>query len=630
MSENRIFIFDFDSTFIQIEALEELAAIALKDHPHRQAIINQMKDITNQGVEGGISFAESLQKRIKLFHANRGHLDTLVRRLRRKISVSITRNKAFFLDNTDRIYIVSGGFHEFIDPIVKPYGISRDHIYANTFKFDEYDNIIGYDENNILAQEDGKVALLKSLRLNGDIYVIGDGYTDYQMREAGLANRFYAFTENIRRNGVIEKADHVTPSFDEFLYENKLPMSISYPKNRIEVLLLENVHSEGIRLLQNEGFNVDYIKSSLDEDELAERISNVWILGLRSKTQVTNKVLAKAERLLAIGAFCIGTDQVDLNECARRGIAVFNAPFSNTRSVVELAIGEIIMLMRGVFAKSMNMHQGVWEKSAQHNFEIRGKKLGIVGYGNIGSQLSVLAEALGMEVHFYDIVEKLSLGNARKCRSLRELLRKVDVVTLHVDGNRANTNLFGEKEFRLMKDGSIFLNLSRGFIVDSAALLKYIQKGKILGAAVDVFQREPKSNDEPFVSELQGLPNVILTPHIGGSTEEAQHNIADFVARKMIDYVNSGDTLNSVNFPNLQLPTLRNAHRLIHIHENKPGMLAQINSILAEREINIVGQYLKTNETIGYVITDIAKKYDQGVIDDLKKIPGTIRLRILY
>ena len=400
--------------------------------------------------------------------------------------------------------------------------------------------------------------------------------------------------------------------------------------NHKNVLLLENIHPNGISIYRNEGFEVKTVNAGLSEDELCEQIQGVSILGIRSKTRITKKVLKNADKLLAIGAYCIGTNQIDLKSCSDNGIVVFNAPFSNTRSVVELALGEIIMLIRGVFEKSNQLHKGTWIKSADRNFEIRGKKLGIVGYGNIGSQLSVLAEAIGMQVYFYDIDDKLVLGNARKCDTLNDLLAIADVVTIHVDGRSENKNMIGQKEFDQMKEGVIFLNLSRGFVVDIAALVKNTNSGKISGAAVDVFPIEPKGNYEQFFSELQNLPNVIITPHIGGSTEEAQKNITEFVSNKIVDFMFKGRTTLSVNFPNLQLPEIKNAHRLIHIHQNIPGVLAKINNILASNSINIVGQYLKTNEHIGYVITDICREYDRDVITDIRNIPGTIRFRLLY
>ncbi len=402
-------------------------------------------------------------------------------------------------------------------------------------------------------------------------------------------------------------------------------------KNRnINVILLENIYPDAVKIYQDEGITVKIVTGSLDEEELCKQIKDVSIIGIRSKTQVTERVLKCAEQLLVIGAYCIGTNQIDIDACSKRGIVVFNAPYSNTRSVVELVLGEIIMLIRGVFDRSAKLHQGIWDKSSSGTFEIRGKKLGIIGYGNIGAQLSVVAEAVGMKVYYYDLVEKLALGNARKCDSMEELLTKVDVVTVHVDGSPENRGLIGAEQFKIMKNGSVFLNLSRGFVVDMDALVDNIKVGKIRGAAVDVFPDEPKHNNERFRSELQQLPNVIITPHIGGSTEEAQRNIAEFVTSKIIDFVYNGGTALSVNFPNLQLPEIRDSHRLIHLHQNVPGILAKVNNILAAHSINIVGQYLKTNENIGYVITDISREYGSEVITEIKNIPGTIHFRILY
>jgi len=630
MKLNKYFVIDFDSTFTKAEAFDVLADISLKDHPDFEKIRAEIVNITNQGMDGSISFRESLEKRIKLLAPNRRHLDQLVVVLRGMVSESFKRNREFFQTYADNIYIISNGFHAFIDPVVTEFGIKPENILANRFVFDEQGNVTGFDKENPLSQNNGKVEQLKRLNLPGDVYVIGDGYTDYEIKHAGLANKFFAFTENVEREKVLNKADHIAPSLDEFLYLNKLNTAISYPKNRIHVLLLENVHPFAVEAFKAEGFSVETYPAGLDEDELCEKIKNVSVLGIRSKTMVTAKVLANANKLMTIGAFCIGTNQIDLKEATKRGVAVFNAPYSNTRSVVELVIGEIIMLIRNITDKSAKMHKGVWDKSAKGSFEIRGKKLGIIGYGNIGSQLSVLAESLGMKVLYYDREERLALGNATKCRSLKELLEQADIISLHTDGRKENTNMISVKEFDLMKKGVIFLNLSRGHIVDIKALKENIQSGKVAGCAIDVFPHEPKSNDEEFVSELRGLPNTIITPHIGGSTLEAQENIAQFVSGKFLDYINNGGTSNSVNFPNLSLPTLENAHRLIHIHSNVPGILARINQVLAENGINIVGQYLKTNESIGYVITDINKGYNENVIKELRAIENTIKFRVLY
>jgi D-3-phosphoglycerate dehydrogenase len=622
-------VIDFDSTFTKVEGLDELAAIALQEAENGEAIIAEIKHITDLGMAGKLSFRESLMQRVSLLKAHRRHLPKLVENLKNQVSDSFRRNIAFLQDYADTILVISSGFKEFIVPIVTEYGIKSENIYANSFLTDEAGNIIGVEEG-VLAQNKGKVALLQSLNLQGDVYVLGDGYTDFEMREAGLANKFYAFTENVERDSVTEKADHITPSLEEFLYVNKFPMAISYPKNRINVLLLENIHPRAVEIFRKEGYNVEFYKDAMDEAELAEKIKNVSVLGIRSKTRVTEKVLANANKLMLVGAFCIGTTQIDTEACAKRGVAVFNAPYSNTRSVVELAIGEMIMLTRNIFDTARGMHEGTWNKSAKNSREIRGKKLGIIGYGNIGTQLSVLAEALGLEVYYYDITDKLALGNARRCETMEELFQIADIISLHVDDRPENRNLIRTEHFALMQDGVIFINLSRGFVVDVPALAEAIRSGKVRGASVDVFPYEPKGNAEEFVSELRGLPNLILTPHIGGSTEEAQENIANYVPSKVLNYVNKGDTFGSVNFPNLQLPEQKNAHRLLHIHLNTPGILAKINQILARHDINILGQYLKTTETIGYVITDIDKEYDKQVIQDLKDIPNTIKFRVLY
>ncbi|MBL0744407.1 phosphoglycerate dehydrogenase [Chryseolinea lacunae] len=630
MKLNKYFVIDFDSTFTKVEAFDVLADISLKDHPEQAQRKSQIIAITNQGMNGSLSFRESLEKRLNLLAPTRQHLGPLIALLRDLVSESFKRNREFFTTYSDNIYIISNGFREFIEPIVTEYGIKAENILANEFRFDEDGRVVGFDTENPLSANGGKVEQLKKLNLPGDVYVIGDGYTDYEIKHAGLANKFYAFTENVERENVLKQADHITPSLDEFLYLNKLNTAISYPKNRINVLLLENVHPVAVELLKSEGFNVETYHAALTEDELIEKIKNVSVLGIRSKTQVTARVLEHANRLMVIGAFCIGTNQIDLKTATKKGIAVFNAPFSNTRSVVELAVAEMIMLMRNIVDKSSKMHNGVWDKSAKGSFEVRGKKLGLIGYGNIGTQLSVIAESLGMKVLYYDTEEKLSLGNAIKCKSMKEVLEQADVLSLHVDGRESNQNLIGPKEFALMKKGVIFINLSRGHIVDIQALRENVLSGKVAGCAIDVFPYEPVSNDEEFMSELRGLPNTILSPHIGGSTSEAQENIGNFVPGKIMDYINTGSTSNSVTFPNLTLPLLENAHRLIHIHENVPGILAKINHILANNGINIVGQYLKTNESIGYVITDINKQYDKDVIKELREIDNTIKFRVLY
>ncbi len=405
---------------------------------------------------------------------------------------------------------------------------------------------------------------------------------------------------------------------------------LSYPKNKINVLLLEKVDKIAFDLFKEEGYNVESLDGSLNEKDLIKKIKDVSILGIRSKTIISDKVIKSANKLLAIGAFCIGTNQIKFESCNDSGIVVFNAPYSNTRSVVEIVIAQIINLMRKIVIKSNKMHLGVWRKDSLDSFEIRNKVIGIVGYGNIGSQLSVICEALGMKVLYYDILDKLSIGNAKKCKSLNELLKNSDIVSLHVDGKKSNTNLISDKEFSIMKEKSILVNYSRGNVVDIDSLIKNIKSKKLMGAALDVFPEEPSNNKEKFESKVKGIEEIILSPHIGGSTKEAQKNIGSYVPDKIIDFINSGNTSSSVNFPKLSLPEQSDSHRLIHIHKNEPGVMLEINKIISEYNINIKGQYLKTNEEIGYVITDIDSVYNKEVVKSLKNIPATIKLRVLY
>ena len=397
----------------------------------------------------------------------------------------------------------------------------------------------------------------------------------------------------------------------------------------MRALLLENVHPLGSSVLTDAGIEVESHASALDEGELIEALHGFDLLGIRSKTEVTEKVIESCPDLVAIGAFCIGTNQIDLEAATRRGIAAFNAPYSNTRSVVELAIANIIAMARRLTERDKALHAGVWDKSATGSHEIRGRTLGIIGYGNIGSQLSVVAEMLGMQVYFYDTDDKLSLGNARRCSSLDELLDSVETVTLHVDGRAGNAGIFGAEQFERMRPRSLFLNLSRGFVVDYDALRDAVVSGHIAGAAVDVFPKEPKSRGETFESPLRGLPNVILTPHVGGSTEEAQEDIGRFVGTKLRDYVTGGSTSLSVNLPTLTVAPSAHAQRIAHIHQNTPGVLAHVNQVLAEHEVNIGGQVLATRGHSGYVVTDTDSSLSAEVVAGLRAVPETIRLRVI-
>lgn len=406
---------------------------------------------------------------------------------------------------------------------------------------------------------------------------------------------------------------------------------VSLEKDRIKILLLEGLHPSSVEVLQAAGYsNIEYHKGSLEEAELIEAIKDVHFVGIRSRSNLTEKVINAAEKLVAIGCFCIGTNQVDLNAAAKRGIPVFNAPFSNTRSVAELVLGEILLLLRGIPEKNALAHRGIWKKSADNSYEARGKRLGIIGYGHIGTQLGIIAENLGMHVYFYDIESKLSLGNATQVHTLSELLNKCDVISLHVPETAGTKNMMGAEEFACMKPGAIFINAARGTVVDIPALCNALESGHIAGAAIDVFPEEPASNKEPFESPLMKFDNVILTPHVGGSTQEAQENIGIEVAGKLAKYSDNGSTLSSVNFPEVSLPEHRSCSRLLHIHANRPGILTQINTIFAEEGINIAAQYLQTTAEIGYVVIDVETARSEEALTKLKAIDGTIRARILH
>ena len=412
---------------------------------------------------------------------------------------------------------------------------------------------------------------------------------------------------------------------------NQAAPRLSVPKEKLKVVLLEGIHSSAVDVLRNDGYtNVDIYKQSLSGDELARAIEGAHFVGIRSRTHLTAEVLAQAPKLTAIGCFCIGTNQVDLDAAALRGVPVFNAPFSNTRSVAELVLGEVIMLMRGIPQKNAKLHRGGWDKSAANSWEVRGKVLGIVGYGHIGTQIGVLAEQLGMSVVFHDIESKLPLGNARQAASLDEVLRLADVVTLHVPQTPITREMIGAKQIAMMKPGSFLINASRGNVVVIEALADALDAGHLLGAAIDVFPAEPKGNDGVFESPLLRFDNVILTPHIGGSTSEAQANIGGEVAAKLLRYSNNGSTVSAVNFPEVSLPEHVGKSRLLHVHRNVPGIIANINERFSRAGINISAQFLQTNALVGYVVIDTDSDASRIALEELCSIDGTIRCRILY
>ncbi|PQJ89975.1 phosphoglycerate dehydrogenase [Aliivibrio sifiae] len=406
---------------------------------------------------------------------------------------------------------------------------------------------------------------------------------------------------------------------------------VSLEKEKIKILLLEGLHPSCVEVFQADGYtNIEYHKGSLSEEELLEAVKDVHFIGLRSRTQLTQEVFDAANKLVAVGCFCIGTNQVNLTAAAKRGIPVFNAPFSNTRSVAELVLGQILLLLRGIPEKNAQAHRGIWKKSADASFEARGKRLGIIGYGHIGTQLGILAENLGMRVYYYDIESKLSLGNATQIQTMSELLNKCDVISLHVPETAGTKDMMGADEFARMKPGSIFINAARGTVVKIQDLCDALESSHLGGAAVDVFPVEPKTNADPFESPLQKFDNVILTPHVGGSTQEAQENIGVEVAGKLTKYSDNGSTLSSVNFPEVSLPLHTDTSRLLHIHENRPGILTKINTIFADEGINIAAQYLQTSAEMGYVVIDVETARSEEALVQLKAIDGTIRARILH
>jgi len=405
----------------------------------------------------------------------------------------------------------------------------------------------------------------------------------------------------------------------------------SYPKEKINILFLENIRDVAVKYFNAAGYvNVRKLNGALSEEQLIKEIKNVHLVGIRSKTQLTAKVLAAAEKLQAIGCFCIGVNQVDLKSATKQGIAVFNAPYSNTRSVAELVIGASIILIRKIIDKNKAAHEGFWQKDATGSYELRGKTLGIIGYGNIGSQLSVLAESLGMKVVYYDTETKLPLGNAEDAKSLKDLVSKADIVSLHVPDLPTTKNLVNKNLLKNFKQGSILINYARGEVVDIDALAKSLTEGQLGGAAIDVFPWEPEKNGDKFTTPLQGLSNVLLTPHIGGSTQEAQHNIGDDVSAKLFNYLEKGISYGSHTIPVLSLPPQEGTHRILHIHNNVPGVLSEINTTLSKNKINILGQYLKTNDAIGYVVLDVDKGLSKNALELLKKVKETIKVRMLY
>ena len=623
------YVFDFDSTLTRSEALEELAEISLRNKTEKKQILEKIKFLTDQGIDGTISFTESLEQRILLLSATKSDLEVLVKKLKKKVSPSFTRNKAFFKKNKDEIYVISAGFKEFIIPIVGMLGIPPEKVFANTFLFDENEKISGFDRKNVLSKSNGKIDQIKQLNLKGEIHVIGDGYSDYVMKSGGIAHKFYAFTENVSRKTAVAVADHITPTFDEYLYVNELPRSESLPKHRINVSISKSLTLfEG--MFEKEGFSVNtFTQKDLEDEEKQKILSKSFIFILDKNDYLPNHLVKRCKNLMCVASLSYSFENLNLKLLTEKGIAAFNAKQGNARSIAELVIAETILFLRNIIDKNREMHKGIWNDSTGNGCEVRGKTLGIVGYGNIGEQVSILAEQIGIKVLFYDKERITPFGNAQKTQTLQTLLKKSDIVSLHIPNSPENQMFFTEKHFKMMKQGSVFLNFSGHSLVDENALKKTLDSGHINGVGLDVHQKN-QMYKERFSSVFIGNSKVFLTPEIAGKTKESDVHMSDFIQRKVLSYLNTGNSVNCINLPEISPPQFSRSHRLLHVHKNFHGVLSQVNKIIADAGINVVGQYLKTRGDLGYLILDIDKKYDKTIIDDLKSIPETLKARVLY
>lgn len=604
MKMETYYLFDFDSTFTQVEAMEELAEISLADDPEKEVLIEKIKQLTDLAMNGSMPFGKSLKARIALLSAKKYHVNKLVNRLRKRVSPSFIRNKQFFKEHKGRVFIISGGFKEFIVPIVRPYFIDAEHVFANTFEYDLRNNIIGADEKNILSQEKGKVKLLKQLKLPGKVVLIGDGYTDYEVYESGQADQFFAFTENVSRSNVLERSEWIAPSLDEILYTQKLPMSISYPKSRLKAVLWGEETFLAEPKLKKEGYRISRLPMKVNKELLAKELGDAHILIFSPSVNLA-LVRTETSKLLTAGVWGDHTNDAVLGKFARGGIAVFGGEFSHLRSEVELIVLMLLQLNRN------------------REEELMGKRLGVIGYGHSGTMLSVMAEQLGMEVFYYDLMDRPALGNAKRIKQLGELLRKCNNVVITSEAQLKGVCVIGAKELKQMQKGSVLVNMGFEENIDEESCGQAIENGHLGGFGMD------------YVTENNGLragknSNIMIGVNKRMGTRQTKENIATLLSERLIDFVNTGSTRGSLNFPELSLPALQQMRRFIHIHENKPGVLAQINGILAKHKINISGQYLKTSGELGYVITDVSKEYEPEAISDLKAINETIKFRVLY
>lgn len=640
-------IFDFDSTIINAEGVDLILQHALQraDEQNRRERMQKLYDLTCLATIGEIALGDALHQRFALAEVTRADIEAVAAGIVETINPKVSETFAALQAAGKRIFVFSSSFDELVRPVTRMLHVDDDHVFTNQLIYDFSGRVIGFNEKNPLFLSVGKGFLAEQLkndgRLPGATAVVGDGTSDLSIRRNNVAQMFVFFAgprphEEIRRQAdfTIDRFDHLLPLFFSEQELSNERINVLYKLNGIEpqierpaILLLENIHEEAVKKFKGVGKHLQTQKGALQAADLIRQADGIQVLGIRSQTQVDASVIAGLPGLWVIGAFCIGTNQVDLQAAANAGIPVFNAPYSNTRSVAELVVGEIIMLMRRVFEKSQAAHQGQWMKSAVGCTEIRGKTVGIVGYGHIGSQVSVLLENLGMSVLFHDIVDKLPLGNARKADHLDELLSSADVVTLHVPDTPETRGMIGRQQLQQMRPGSFLINSSRGQVVDLPALRQALDAGHIGGAAIDVFPQEPNQPNDHFQSPLQGSRNVILTPHVGGSTLEAQVNIANYVSDKLLRFLHTGATAGSINFPEVEMPRVPNTHRILHIHHNVPGVLAKINIVFARRNINVEGQMLQTRGNIGYLVVDVDQQVSDQVLDLMGHITETIKVR---
>jgi len=637
-------LFDFDSSFLKKEAIEFLIEIGIQKLSQRELDfrLNSLKSLAARAEANEVSLGYKMSQQLQIAKIFQQDLETTAAQMFSILSPEIEKIIKFLKSHNKNIIIFSRAFEELVHPITDAFEIQRQNVFTNHLLFNESQRVIGVDESKPLFLSNGKVYLAESLqnqgRLVGRTAVVGNSRGDLSIRKGGIADYFIYISNQTAQKELLNEADFVLEHPGQLLplvssadYFNSQQISTTTYQSEAapkphRAILFENIHSKAKIMLSQAGFLVKSRPNSPDEPELVERASECQIIGIRSKTQLRAASLANCKSILAIGCFCIGTDQVDLTAAANLGIPVFNAPYANTRSVAELVLGEVIMLMRGVFDKSSAAHNGRWLKKTSHSRELRGKTIGIVGYGHIGSQVSILFENLGMQVVFYDIMDKLPLGNAQRMPDLKSVLATADVVTLHVPDTRQTQNMINSTTLNQMKAGSILINSSRGKVVNLLDLRTALESGRLVGAAVDVFPKEPMAGDAPFICSLQKLSNVILTPHIGGSTIEAQEKIASEVSEKLRNFLQTGSTLGAINFPEAELPLNDNSVRILLVHRNVSGVLAKIHNVFSQYEINLIAQILKTRDSIGYMIMDLNRKNSGRVPELLNRITETIKV----